>query len=847
MNIDRRVIKKSNYPSDDSGSDSEENLRVSRSLKTFEQPCDEDGELVVKWPSVCKVIPERIKHVKGLPNRIEMFYDPNGKETQIQPIGEEYGVTVYNYDLKCDANYFSRSILEEKFKQKFKVDKDPIPKDIQDDSLLFESRFESGNLLKAIRITDTYYELRLRSDLYTSRHTQWFYFRIKNMKPDVEYRFSFVNFGKPDSQYGVGMKPVLYSEVEAEISGTGWMRAGMEMTYFREQQIEDSDKPRKYIMSFVIMFPHENDTVYLAHCYPYRYSDLIEDLNNLRSDPVRSKCFSQKVLCQTLAGNDVPILTVTSPKSVGDMKNKQVVIITSRVHPGESPASWIMRGVIHYLTSDTEAAEALRKLFIFKIVPMLNPDGVIVGNTRCNLAGGDLNRQYKHTVKEAFPTVFHVKELITKLIEDDIRITLYCDLHAHSRKYNVFMYGCENRKKSHKYLKEQIFPYMLHKNAKDRFNFEDCRFTVTRSKEATGRIVFKNMGIMNSYTLEASYGGSNQGNKAYSHFTPRDYENVGRYFCETLHDFNDPSPPKEQLRYKILLGLLREKSSATDPSNIILSEYSSMSSSEGEYTDVNAEELNENFLFQNVKKIMRRKLKKRPPKHPFPRVKQNSDDSKPPEDFSSTSESESSSDESFEQCFRSVSARSSLHSFQEKISDLSEISEDEDAINVDVMREFKQFENVQENLENNGTEFSASACQRIHSELLASVNQIYLNLQDSGLKTNSSSSSSLSGSHKKSKSKMSKTKSIELKSNTHEKKARSMSIAEITLKKKVTKKLKNKMVDEEHSEEESAKMDKSPSAEQKLKQKGFAAGKMEVFIKPKKKNKRIKRPPESEL
>ena len=158
-------------------------------------------------------------------------------------------------------------------------------------------------------------------------------------------------------------------------------------------------------------------------------------------------------------------------------------------------------------------------------------------------------------MREAFPSVFHVKELISKLREESVRITLYCDLHAHSRKYNVFMYGCENRKKSHKYLKEQIFPYMLHKNAKDRFNFEDCRFTVTRDKEGTGRIVFKNMGILNSYTLEASYGGSNCGNKAYSHFTPRDYENVGRYFCETLLDFNDPSPPKEQLRYKVELSM----------------------------------------------------------------------------------------------------------------------------------------------------------------------------------------------------------------------------------------------------------------------------------------------------
>ena len=97
-----------------------------------------------------------------------------------------------------------------------------------------------------------------------------------------------------------------------------------------------------------------------------------------------------------------------------------------------------MRGVLHYLTSNTEAAEALRKLFIFKIVPMLNPDGVIVGNTRCNLAGSDLNRQYKHTVKEAFPTVHHVKEMINKLREDDVRVMLYCDLHAHSRRDKIF-------------------------------------------------------------------------------------------------------------------------------------------------------------------------------------------------------------------------------------------------------------------------------------------------------------------------------------------------------------------------------------------------------------------------
>ena len=69
---------------------------------------------------------------------------------------------------------------------------------------------------------------------------------------------------------------------------------------------------------FILNFPS-----YLAHCYPYKYSDLLEDLKHLKSDPVRGKCLSEKVLCQTLAGNDVPLVTITSHKSVGDVKYKQ--------------------------------------------------------------------------------------------------------------------------------------------------------------------------------------------------------------------------------------------------------------------------------------------------------------------------------------------------------------------------------------------------------------------------------------------------------------------------------------------------------------------------------------------
>ena len=58
--------------------------------------------------------------------------------------------------------------------------------------------------------------------------------------------------------------------------------------------------------------------------------------------------------------------------------------------------------------------QLLRDTFVFKIIPMLNPDGVIVGNYRCSLAGRDLNRNYKSLLKDSFPAVWHTKHMIKK-------------------------------------------------------------------------------------------------------------------------------------------------------------------------------------------------------------------------------------------------------------------------------------------------------------------------------------------------------------------------------------------------------------------------------------------------
>ena len=51
---------------------------------------------------------------------------------------------------------------------------------------------------------------------------------------------------------------------------------------------------------------------------------------------------------------------------------------------------------------------------------------------------------------------------------DEHGVVMYCDFHAHSRKHNTFLYGCENRRNHENHLREQIFPLLLHYNAGDK-------------------------------------------------------------------------------------------------------------------------------------------------------------------------------------------------------------------------------------------------------------------------------------------------------------------------------------------------------------------------------------------
>lgn len=105
----------------------------------------------------------------------------------------------------------------------------------EDTTLVFESRFESGNLGKATQTGDFCYDLELRCDYqsFNQALTQWFFFRIQNVRKNVEYQFNIVNLIKPDSSYNHGMKPLVYSEKNTKATSNGWFRGGHDIRYFQ--------------------------------------------------------------------------------------------------------------------------------------------------------------------------------------------------------------------------------------------------------------------------------------------------------------------------------------------------------------------------------------------------------------------------------------------------------------------------------------------------------------------------------------------------------------------------------------------------------------------------------------
>ena len=337
------------------------------------------------------------------------------------------------------------------------------------------------------------YELFLHNDTNTSGYTQWFFFRISNIKKDKKVNLKIMNFLRKRTKYSNGIKIWCYSRKDAEINKIGWHHTTEEVNYYKNflYKLNKGKKEYFYTLSFNYTFKYDNDEVFFANCIPFTYTDLTRDLNIFtKNENDKYIYFNRRKLCSTIIGNAVEYFTINNSTSVypyitensDNNKLKSGVVLFGRQHPSETVGSWTLKGAIDFLMGESDEAKYLRDNFIFKIIPMINVDGVVCGNTRTSLSGCDLNRRWSNPNILLHPEIFYSKEIIMEFCKK-YKIECIVDFHGHFGAFNSFFYG--NHKEDN-FSSCRFFPFTCAKKSKV-IQFEKSKFKMPRYKRGTGR------------------------------------------------------------------------------------------------------------------------------------------------------------------------------------------------------------------------------------------------------------------------------------------------------------------------------------------------------------------------
>ncbi|XP_050343630.1 cytosolic carboxypeptidase-like protein 5 [Nymphalis io] len=257
----------------------------------------------------------------------------------------------------------------------------------------------------------------------------WFYFGIQASEPNVQVRLNLINLNKQGKMYNQGMAPV-----------TRTLPGKPQWERIRDRPVHSTDDN-----TFTLSFRYrtaENPkaTTFFAFTYPYSFAELQIALNSidlkmLPLPPPQSPddiYYCRECLIYSLEGRRVDLLTISSHHGITTeredrlknlfpdnqerpfkFQNKKVIFVSARVHPGETPSSFVFNGFLNLLLMRNDPiAIQLRKLYVFKLIPFLNPDGVARGHYRTDTRGVNLNRVYLNPSLTFHPTVYASRSLI---------------------------------------------------------------------------------------------------------------------------------------------------------------------------------------------------------------------------------------------------------------------------------------------------------------------------------------------------------------------------------------------------------------------------------------------------
>ena len=469
-------------------------------------------------------------------------------------------------------NYNITSNINEKF---VFIDE---PKNEKDAKIIFDSKFESGNLRMAIKLNSDIpneYDLIIRKDYNFEKNYSWFFFSIQSDR-ETEIKFNILNLIKKKIMFDEQSKiriltynkndkwtrntyNIQYYQNNIIIFPPGEEKDKIifddEKDYDKDEDKEDEkdeekedDKENKnktkdkggkedipdtdyfFTLSFCYHVDKSNINIpiYFALCFPYTYTTLQEYLYKLSIVKTNKNKIKFSTLNKTMCGNPLDILYISNFNcSLSDLSSRQSIIFTARVHPGETSGSYVIESVINNLLNNSPFSNSLLDKYLFKIIPMLNPDGVIHGHYRNNILGKDLNRMWQDPRPNITPTIYYLKKLIS--INKPF---FFCDFHGHSNMPNCALYCCSPPKKkknkffnypnanmkSYHFYEEKVFMRIFEEEVKY-YEKTGEKYSIQKSKLKSARgVIYNEFNVYFSYALEtglmAKYNKPNNNNNS---------------------------------------------------------------------------------------------------------------------------------------------------------------------------------------------------------------------------------------------------------------------------------------------------------------------------------------------
>lgn len=347
----------------------------------------------------------------------------------------------------------------------------------------------------------------------------------------------------------------------------------------------------------------DQDRITIAFTYPYSYTQIQNELdaygahqNNF--DAPGSLFFQRELLTRSCDGRRIDLLTISSVDGMSKQERepllpglfpettsgtarpplwpaKEVVFVSARVHAGEVPAQHTFKGILSLLMDpDDLIAKELRARYVFKLIPVLNPDGVFRGHFRMDQLGQNLNRYYNKPDPLMQPAIFATKSLLDYHSQTS-QLALYLDFHAHASKRGCFIYG-NVLESIEDQVQNQLFCKLISMNT-PHFDYEGCLFSKEHmfridpgdqakglTAEGSGRVAtYLAYGLVHSYTIECNYNTSRIGNEVSpmendfagpnvtasspfttnpEKYTPNSYASVGRACVTALLDLRGHNP-----------------------------------------------------------------------------------------------------------------------------------------------------------------------------------------------------------------------------------------------------------------------------------------------------------------